>query len=135
MTQPIPIRRSRRLRVLNACCGAGGAATGYHLAGFEYSGPYFAVYGQGGGKGTVPQWQEAMGIHWTDVRREIAEAIPPAYTHHIGRALADVATVDVDRTAIDNVGGRRRRRTGCARSAPQPQDRHFGGCPGVGIDT
>jgi len=48
-----------------------------------YSGPYFAVYGCGGGKGTIPQWQQAMGIDWTDVRREIAEAIPPAYTHHI----------------------------------------------------
>ena len=48
-----------------------------------YSGPYFAVYGEGGGKGTVPQWQTAMGIDWTDVRREIAEAIPPAYTQHI----------------------------------------------------
>lgn len=50
-----------------------------------YSGPYFAVYGDGGGKGTVAQWQDAMGIGWTDVRKEIAEAIPPAYTQHIGR--------------------------------------------------
>jgi len=49
-----------------------------------FTGPYFAVYGQGGGKGTVAQWQTAMGIDWTDVRRELAEAIPPAYTRHIG---------------------------------------------------
>jgi len=49
-----------------------------------FTGPYFAVYGQGGGKGTVRQWQEAMGIDWTDVRRELAEAIPPAYTEHLG---------------------------------------------------
>ncbi|OEV31543.1 DNA methylase [Streptomyces nanshensis] len=49
-----------------------------------YDGPYFAVYGEGGGKGSVPEWQSAMGIDWTDVRREIAEAIPPAYTHWIG---------------------------------------------------
>lgn len=49
-----------------------------------FDGPYFAVYGQGGGKGSVPQWQDAMGIHWTDVRKEIAEAIPPAYTEYIG---------------------------------------------------
>jgi len=53
--------------------------------GVWYSGPYFAVYGSGGGKGTVAQWQRAMGIDWTDVRREIAEAIPPAYTEYIGR--------------------------------------------------
>ncbi|MCY0924303.1 DNA cytosine methyltransferase [Streptomyces sp. H27-G5] len=49
-----------------------------------YEGPYFAVYGQGGGKGTVAQWQTAMGIDWTDNRHEIAEAIPPAYTRHLG---------------------------------------------------
>jgi site-specific DNA-cytosine methylase len=52
-----------------------------------FEGPYFAVYGEGGGKGSVPQWQTAMGIDWTDVRKSIAEAIPPAYTEHIGRAL------------------------------------------------
>jgi len=52
-----------------------------------YDGPYFAVYGEGGGKGTVAQWQDAMGIDWTDNRKEIAEAIPPAYTEHIGGQL------------------------------------------------
>ncbi|GAA2810127.1 hypothetical protein GCM10010441_38470 [Kitasatospora paracochleata] len=53
-----------------------------------YQGPYFAVYGNGGGKGTVQQWQHAMGIHWTADRRELAEAIPPAYTELIGRQAA-----------------------------------------------
>lgn len=52
-----------------------------------FTGPYFAVYGNGGGKGTVPQWQQAMGIDWTSDRRAIAEAIPPAYTRHIGDAF------------------------------------------------
>lgn len=52
-----------------------------------YDGPYFAVYGNGGGKGTVAQWQDAMGIGWTNDRRELAEAIPPAFTHHIGTQL------------------------------------------------
>lgn len=52
-----------------------------------FDGPYFAVYGEGGGKGTVPQWQEAMGIHWTSNRKSIAEAIPPAYTQFIGGQL------------------------------------------------
>lgn len=55
--------------------------------GVWYQGPYFAVYGDGGGKGTVPQWQQAMGIDWTGNRRSIAEAIPPAYTRHIGDQL------------------------------------------------
>jgi hypothetical protein len=52
-----------------------------------FQGPYFAVYGKGGGKGTVAQWQVAMGIDWTNVRKEIAEAIPPAYTELIGKNL------------------------------------------------
>jgi hypothetical protein len=54
-----------------------------------YDGPYFAVHGDGGGKGTVAQWQDAMGIHWTTDRREIAEAIPPAYTEFIGGELME----------------------------------------------
>lgn len=52
-----------------------------------FTGPYFAVYGDGGGKGTVAQWQAAMDIDWTDIRQEIAEAIPPVYTKHIGAQL------------------------------------------------
>ena len=52
-----------------------------------FDGPYFAVYGDGGGKGTVAEWQKAMGIDWTDDRHSIAEAIPPAYTEHIGAQL------------------------------------------------
>lgn len=52
-----------------------------------FDGPYFAVYGNGGGKGSVAQWQAAMGMHWTDNRKSIAEAIPPAYTRLIGGQL------------------------------------------------
>lgn len=57
--------------------------------GVWYTGPYFAVYGDGGGKGTVKQWQDAMEMPWTNVRKEIAEAIPPAYTEYIGKQLID----------------------------------------------
>lgn len=52
-----------------------------------YDGPYFAVYGNGGGKGSVAQWQDALGIDWTSDRHELAEAIPPAYTEFIGHQL------------------------------------------------
>lgn len=52
-----------------------------------FDGPYFAVYGEGGGKGAVAQWQDAMGMHWTNNRKSIAEAIPPAYTRFIGGQL------------------------------------------------
>jgi len=54
-----------------------------------FTGPYFAVYGEGGGKGTVAQWQAAMGIDWTDDRKNLAEAIPPDYTEYIGDQLRE----------------------------------------------
>ncbi len=57
--------------------------------GVYYDGPYVAPYGNGGGKGSVKQWQDAMGIDWTDDRHELAEAIPPAYTEHIGARLLE----------------------------------------------
>ncbi|WP_280434439.1 DNA methylase [Nocardia carnea] len=63
-----------------------GRVAGYRH-GRRYDGPYVAVYGEGGGKGSVVQWQTAMGIDWTAERAELAEAIPPAYTHHIGEHL------------------------------------------------
>jgi hypothetical protein len=54
-----------------------------------FTGPYFAVYGNGGGKGTVAQWREAMGIDWTWERKEIAEAIPPAFAHLVASQFVD----------------------------------------------
>jgi hypothetical protein len=38
-----------------------------------------------------------MGIDWTDDRKAIAEAIPPAYTQHIGADL--LAAVHRERVA------------------------------------
>lgn len=55
--------------------------------GIWVDGPYIAAYGSGGGKGTVPEMQAAMGIDWTDVREELTEAIPPAYAEHLGKQL------------------------------------------------
>ncbi|QBP33365.1 DNA methyltransferase [Gordonia phage BrutonGaster] len=68
-----------------------GRVAGYRH-GEWFDGPYFAVYGEGGGKGTVAQWQKAMGIDWTSVRKEIAEAIPPAYTEYVGGQI--MATIN-----------------------------------------
>lgn len=69
---------------------------GHRVAGWrhgqKYDGDMVAVYGNGGGKGSVADWQVAMGIDWTDVRLELAEAIPPAYTEFIGRALLNHLT-------------------------------------------
>ncbi|MEU9230851.1 DNA methylase [Streptomyces subrutilus] len=52
-----------------------------------FDGPYVAAYGSGGGKATVAEMQQAMGIDWTDIREELTEAIPPAYSQWLGRAL------------------------------------------------
>jgi DNA (cytosine-5)-methyltransferase 1 len=57
--------------------------------GVFYDGPYLAVYGRGGGKGSLAEWSAAMGIDWM-TREGLAEAIPPAYTHYIGRQLREV---------------------------------------------
>ncbi|WP_052869376.1 DNA cytosine methyltransferase [Streptomyces niger] len=55
--------------------------------GVHRDGPYVAAYGAGGGKATVPEMQTAMDITWTDVREELTEAIPPAFTQWIGTAF------------------------------------------------
>lgn len=67
--------------------GHGGHRVAGWRHGVRYAGDMVAVYGDGGGKGSVEQWQAAMGIDWTTDRNELAEAIPPAYTEHIGRQL------------------------------------------------
>lgn len=59
-----------------------------------FDGPYVAAYGDGGGKATVPEMQHAMGIDWTDVREELTEAIPPAYTRYIGEAFLAGRTIN-----------------------------------------
>jgi len=46
------------------------------------------VYGNAGGQ---HEWPAAMGIDWM-TPKEMCEAIPPAYTEHIGRQLIDVLT-------------------------------------------
>lgn len=60
-----------------------GYVRGYRH-GVYRDGPYVAAYGAGGGKATVPEMQTAMGITWTNVREELTEAIPPAYSQWLG---------------------------------------------------
>jgi DNA (cytosine-5)-methyltransferase 1 len=60
----------------------------------EHHPEYVTVTGHPGGSskrdggthfGNTEQWREAMGIDWLPASR-LAEAIPPAYSEHIGRA-------------------------------------------------
>jgi DNA (cytosine-5)-methyltransferase 1 len=61
----------------------------------QHVGQPVGVYGHGGGgsmtrgyKGTGDEYREAMGMHWAGLTKaEIAQAIPPAYTEHIGGYL------------------------------------------------
>lgn len=71
-----------------------GRVRGYRH-GQYFDGPYVAAYGNGGGKPSIPELQAAMGIDWTDVREELTEAIPPAYTQHIGAAFLATAALEV----------------------------------------
>ena len=48
---------------------------------------YCTVAGHGGdGKSNLKLWKEAMDIDWM-TRKEIIQAIPPAYTYYIGKQL------------------------------------------------
>lgn len=62
--------------------------SGHRVAGWRhgtyYEGDMFAVYGDGGGKGSVADWQRAMGIDWMTDKKDLAEAIPPAMTEFLG---------------------------------------------------
>jgi DNA (cytosine-5)-methyltransferase 1 len=66
---------------------------GHRVAGWrhgvKYEGDMVAVYGDGGGKGSVADWQAAMGIDWTSSKAHLAEAIPPLYTQLIGTHLLE----------------------------------------------
>lgn len=50
-------------------------------------GPYVGVYGEGGGKANAREAGDAMGICWMDDLKDLAEAIPPAYTRLIGEEV------------------------------------------------
>jgi len=52
------------------------------------NGDYVTVCGNGSAKGrdTVPIWSDAMDIHWM-TRKELTQAIPPAYTRYIGKCF------------------------------------------------
>jgi len=52
-----------------------------------FDGPYVAAYGKGGGKATREEAAHAMQIDWMPTLFDLCEAIPPAFSEHIGRAF------------------------------------------------
>jgi DNA (cytosine-5)-methyltransferase 1 len=93
---------SARPRLLDLFCGAGGAAMGYHRAGFEVVGvdikpqPNYPFEFRQGGALSLGDWinsfdalhasppcQAYVNLTWDELR----EAIPPAYTKWIGKQL------------------------------------------------
>lgn len=55
--------------------------------GWEYRD--MSVTGKGRHAGTTARWKEIMGIDWDMTQHQMAEAIPPAYTEYIGKAMAE----------------------------------------------
>ncbi|GAA3158498.1 hypothetical protein GCM10010466_56560 [Planomonospora alba] len=105
MFPPLRVFRHRQFELhgLSVPQPAHPSHAGHRVRGWRHGrfhdGDMVAVYGDGGGKGSVAEWQAAMGIDWTDDRRELAEAIPPAYTLHIGHAVAVALTSEARRAA------------------------------------
>lgn len=62
-----------------------------------FEGDMLAIYGNGGGKATVEECREGLGIDWSLDRARLVEAIPPAYTEFIGREL--LAHIEAERVA------------------------------------
>lgn len=52
-----------------------------------HDGDMFGVYGGGGMKGDLVNWQDAMGIHWSKSWHGLSQAVPPAFSHLIGLEL------------------------------------------------
>jgi DNA (cytosine-5)-methyltransferase 1 len=92
----------RRPRLLDLFCGAGGASSNrwlWRAGGCACAGRWtVGVYGNGaggigkgrkvGGPGTAAAARVVMGIEGMN-RRELSQAIPPAYTRFLGAQLID----------------------------------------------
>lgn len=71
-----------------------GRAAGWRHGTLAAKPYYVSVYGTGGSRGTIEDWREAMGMPWAGKKRELSEAIPPAFTNFIGDYLMKKLTED-----------------------------------------
>lgn len=63
--------------------------SGERPGGWFKKGYYSTIAGHGGGyKNTLADWKEAMQIDWMN-KKELSQAIPPAYTEYIGRSIIE----------------------------------------------
>jgi DNA (cytosine-5)-methyltransferase 1 len=87
----LPIHRHRLFEtnfpVMGPPCAHGAQAKRFEIwrHGERTMSAVVPVYGTGGGK-AAEYWPEAMGIDWMS-RYEMSQAIPPAFTEHLGQYL------------------------------------------------
>lgn len=64
---------------------------GHRVRGYRHGvlvdGDIFGVYGAGGSKGQLRDWQRAQNIDWTKSTHSLAEACPPNFSQLIGEAM------------------------------------------------
>jgi hypothetical protein len=64
---------------------------GHRVKGYRHGklvdGDLYGVYGSGGSKGSLKEWQRAVGVDWTRNFHSLSECIPPSYSRHIGLAM------------------------------------------------
>jgi hypothetical protein len=59
---------------------------------------FYACYGQTGARGSMEEWQKALGVDWITDSRKLAQVVPPDYAEWLGRLVIKSLgfTIDYD---------------------------------------